>query len=162
MFIFLQEHWLPHHEAQTSLNTEFSSYNFHTTSSDMFLPTEDLILKSGPTWHGTAIGWPISVNTKVVKVPVICERFCGVLYTETSGMTILAYSAYLPTSGQDDDFIETIDQLTADIQNITKNNENIALLVGLDSNNSEKSSKFPSPRLITFFTLYLTCIKISR
>ena len=118
----------------------------------MFLPTEDLILRCGPTWHGTAIGWPTSVNTKVTKIPVISERFCGVLYSENSGMIILAYTAYLPTSGQDDDFIETLDQLTADIQNFVKNKENIALLIGLDSNQSDKSSSRRSLAMRTFMS----------
>ena len=94
IFIFLQEHWLPHHDAENRIKSDFKSYNFHTTSSDMFLPAEDLLLQSGPTWHGAAIGWHSSVNTNINNIPVISERFCGVIYhdvhTETS---ILAYSA---------------------------------------------------------------------
>ena len=94
LFIFLQEHWLPHHEAEYKLAHDFKLYHFQTTSSDMFLPTEDLLLKSGPTWHGTAIGWHNSVNSKIRKIPVVSDRFCGVSYDDDS-TTILAYAAYL-------------------------------------------------------------------
>ena len=106
----------------------------------MFLPTEDLLLKSGPTWHGTAIGWDSSVDSKITKIPVISERFCGVRYTENSHIVILAYSAYLPTSGKDDDFVETISQLTSDIYNNNVDKKNTAILIGLDSNQSDGST----------------------
>ena len=102
--MFLQEHWLPHHEAETRLQNDFQMYNFHSTSSDMFLPAEDIILKRGPTWHGTAIGWHNNANSKIKNIEVISERFCGVIYHDTDA-NIIAYSAYLPTSGQDDDFL---------------------------------------------------------
>ena len=98
----------------------------------MFQPTEDLLLKSGPTWHGTAIGWENSVNSKIMKIPVISERFCGVTYTLSSDTIILAYSAYLPTSGKDDDFVETLSQLRSNIQNNAKEKKNVAILIGLD------------------------------
>ena len=46
LFIFLQETWLPSHEANI-LSNDFTEYFFHTTSSDMFEHTEDRLLKSG-------------------------------------------------------------------------------------------------------------------
>ena len=116
----------------------------------MFLPTEDLLLKSGPTWHGTAIGWDSSVDSKITKIPVISERFCGVRYTENSHIVILAYSAYLPTSGKDDDFVETISQLTSDIYNNNVDKKNTAILIGLDSNQSDGST---SRRIIAMKSL---------
>ena len=142
MFIFLQEHWLPHHEAQLSLNNDFNNYSFYTTSSDMFLSVEDLILTSGPTWHGTAIGWHSSISSSITKMPIISDRFCGVKYknTDKHSLNILAYTAYLPTSGKDEEFIETVSQLTTDIENNIDDKKNFALLIGLDSNQSEKST----------------------
>ena len=56
LFLFLQEHWLSNHECHKIAN-DFQDYCFLSTSSDMFTPIEDLILQSGPVWHGTAIGW---------------------------------------------------------------------------------------------------------
>ena len=51
----------------------------------------------------------------------------------------MAYSAYLPTSGQDDFFIEILSQLQYDIeQNIS---ENCVVIVGIDSNCSSRSTK---------------------
>ena len=95
----------------------------------MFLPAEDVVLKRGPTWHGTAIWWHSSANSKVKKLPVVSERFCGVCYCDLDTNTrILAYTAYLPTSGQDDAFLETISQLTLDILANIEDRKNAQLL----------------------------------
>ena len=63
LFLYLQEHWLPHHEAQKTLMKDFPRFHFLTTSSDMFSDPEDLAMKSGPVWHGTAIGWPVEIDS---------------------------------------------------------------------------------------------------
>ena len=151
IFIFLQEHWLPHHEAENKLSTDFKLYNFHTTSSDMFLPTEDLLLRSGPTWHGTAIGWHNSVNSKIRQIPIVSDRFCGVCYDD-NGTKIVAYTAYLPTSGKDDDFIEIVAQLTFDIQTNIEDRNTCSILIGLDSNQSESSTARRTIAMTSFIT----------
>lgn len=74
---------MPHYEANNKFVNDFKSYNFSTTSSDMFKPAEEQMLDSGPTWHGTAIGWAKNIDKYVSKVPVISERFCGVKYSDT-------------------------------------------------------------------------------
>ena len=51
----------------------------------------------------------------VSKIDVISERFCGIKY-QSDEVNILAYWVYLPTSGQDDYFMETLTQLEFDIQ----------------------------------------------
>jgi hypothetical protein len=81
LFLYLQEHWLPHHEAQKIFSNDFPNFNFLTTSSDMFLDPEDLALASGPVWHGTAIGWPSDIDAKIEKLSIVSNRFCGVLYS---------------------------------------------------------------------------------
>ena len=154
--MFLQEHWLPHHEAETRLQNDFQVYNFHSTSSDMFLPAEDIVLKRGPTWHGTAIGWHNNENSKIKNIEVISERFCGVVYHD-SDLNIIAYSAYLPTSGQDDEFLETISLLTLDIiknmENIENDNKCI-IIIGLDSNQSKKSTQRRSGAMKAFMSQF--------
>ena len=138
IFIFLQEHWLPHFEAPNKFVTDFKGYNFLTTSSNMCKPTEEQMLESGPTWHGTAIGWDKNVDRNISKVPVISERFCGIKYSDKS-VNILSYTVYLPTSGQDEEFLEVLSQLSFDIQNNADKKSSI--LIGLDSNQSNKSSR---------------------
>ena len=136
MFIFLQEHWLSHFDASL-IKKEFQDYNFLTTSSDMFQPPEEKMLRSGPSWHGTAIAWDKNIDKYISEINVMSERFCGLKFSDNQ-TNILAYSAYLPTSGQDDAFIEVLEQLIFDIKNnIT---EKSILLIGLDSNQSDKSS----------------------
>ena len=87
LFLFLQEHWLPEHEATYKMTTDFPNYVFFTASSDMFVPTEDRMIQPGPTWHGTAIGWPKSKDMYIKTIPIISDRFCGVIYEQKSTET---------------------------------------------------------------------------
>ena len=133
LFLFLQEHWLSHHEAHQTLKRDFPKLNFVTTSSDMFIDAEDLALRSGPTWHGAAIECYIS------KLPIVSDRFCGVLYhNDITDISLLSYSVYLPTSGQDEYFLEVIDALHKDITCHFK--EKFAIIIGADTNQSLKST----------------------
>ena len=71
----------------------------------------------------------------VTKLDIISNRFCGLKY-QIEESIILAYSVYLPTSGQDDYFIEILSELQYDIeQNLTKN---CTIILGIDSNCSFK------------------------
>ena len=137
-FIFIQEHWLPHYEAEAKISTNFPQYNFSVTSSDIFTHAEDKMLEGGPTWHGAAVGWRHNFGKHVSKIPIISERFCGVKYTD-GHTNIIAYSAYLPTSGQDEEYLEVLSLLSFDIRN--NKTENSCILIGLDTNQSEKSSR---------------------
>ena len=138
MFLFLQEHWLPYSEVDTKLISDFPGYNFLSTASDMFIPAEELMLTSGTAWQGTTIGWSIDIDKFVTKLPVISDRFCGISYSD-SRTFLLSYTAYLPTSGQDEEFLEVLAQLSADITQHRQNN--VAVIIGADTNQSKKSSK---------------------
>ena len=136
MIIFIQEHWLPKYESEKFVSN-FPNYNFSVTTSDIFTPAEDKMLEGGPTWHGAAIGWHKSIEKCVNKIPIISERFSGMKYT--NGQTdILAYSAYLPTHGQDDEYLEVLSQLSFDIK--SNMSQKSCILIGLDTNQSKKSS----------------------
>ena len=96
------------------------------------------MLTPGTAWHGTAIGWPADIDPFVTKLPVVSERFCGIAYSQ-NGVRILSYTAYFPTSGQDDKFMEVLALLSADInQHLT---DNSAVFIGADTNQSQKSTK---------------------
>ena len=135
--IFIQEHWMPSYKSNSEFSSDFSSYEFQTTSSDTFLPPEDIILKTGPTWHGTAIGWHSSLSPNVQKLPIVSTRFCG-LRLKICNIEIIAYTVYLPTAGQDDEFLEEISLLTHDINEHT--NHDSTVIIGIDLNTSEKST----------------------
>ena len=71
------------------------------------------------------------IDKYISRIPTISERFSGVNYSD--GQTnITAYSAYLPTSGQDDDYLEVLSLLAFDIR---KNRpEKSCIIIGLDTN----------------------------
>ena len=138
MFLFLQEHWLPFHDVDTHLDGDFPGYRFLSTASDMFTPAEDLMMTPGTAWQGTTIGWSAEIDKNVTKLPIISDRFCGVFYADGE-LSFLSYSAYLPTSGQDEDFLEVLDQLRSDVTQHKLDNSTI--IIGADTNQSAKSSK---------------------
>ena len=90
IFIFIQEHWLPYHDAESKLSKDFSNYSFLVTSSDMFIHPEDKILQNGPIWHGKALGWKKELDGQIVKLPVVSERFCCIRYNDKNNTKILA------------------------------------------------------------------------
>ena len=140
LFLFVQEHWLPDYEAKNKFSKAFQSYEFLTTSSDTFYHPEETLFQNGPVWHGSAIGWPRSINIYVQKLPIVCERFCGVKYMDPDkSINIVSYSVYLPTSGLDDEFGEIISLLSLDISQ--NQDESSTLIIGMDSNQGNKSTQ---------------------
>ena len=137
MILFIQEHWIPNHELDT-FEKDFPQYSFHSTAYDMFVPEEELLTRSGPTWYGTSIAWKMEIDKYITRLPFCSERFCGVLYSD-EGCSFLLSTLYLPTSGQDEDFNETLEILSADILKYLK--EGIGLIIGTDTNVSIKSTK---------------------
>ena len=135
ILIFIQEHWLSAHEASSKFESDFSEYKFITTSSDSSTAPEDILCNPGPVWHGTALGWLSSINNKVSKLQIVSERFCRIKIN-TDNLEILAFTAYLPTSGKDDEYLEIISTLIHQIH------EHISLssmlIIGLDANISDK------------------------
>ena len=135
--IFLQELWLPYHD-QSVLDNYFPDYNFKIATPDMFLPAEDRLLHSGQVWHGAAVGWHRDIHTKMTPLPCTHDRLVGAKYC-MADHSLLLISLYAPTSGQDDDFLESLPHLSQYIQlNTTKGDK---VLIGTDSNCSNKSSK---------------------
>ena len=58
----------------------------------------------------------------------------------------------MPTSGQDDDFLETISQLTLNILENMEKRENCIIIIELDSNQSEKSTHRRSNAMKSFMS----------
>ena len=147
MFLFIQEHWLSTYEATDRFSSDFTEYEFLTTSSNTFSHPEDIILETGPIWHGTALGWHSSVGSDIVKIPLISTRFCGVKVSIDEHKYV-AYTVYLPTSGQDDLFLEEIALLSNDI--LRNSEKDSIIILGLDSNCSNTGT----PRRQEAFALF--------
>ena len=105
----------------------------------MFIPTEDLILSHYTAWHGTALAWNKCEDMYISQLPIVSDRFCGIRYSNSlSNVSILVYSAYFPTRGQDDDFLEMLSILFSDITN--NQDEDCSLMIGADTNQSPTST----------------------
>ena len=82
LFLCIQEHWLSNYEANENFSNDFTQFNFITTSSDIFLEPEEIMLNSGPIWHGTSLGWHKSIDLHVTKIQIIGDSFCGIIYND--------------------------------------------------------------------------------
>ena len=89
------------------------------------------------TWHGAAIMWHDTLHSDVQAIPNTHDRFTGIK-VNFGGHSVLAISAYLPTSGKDDEMLDCLDELS---NYITANKKNVdTTVIGMDSNCSMKSS----------------------
>ena len=119
----------------------------------MFSPEEDRVFSVGPVWHGTALGWKKRISSRVNKIPASNERFCGIkYYDKTSSIKIIAFSVYLPTSGHDEEFLETLSQLDNTLKMNHEKDE--IILIGLDSNQSSKSTRRRSEGMAGFLNRF--------
>ena len=89
------------------------------------------------TWHGCAIGWHESLQTFIQNITARNDRFTGVCINFPF-CSVLAISVYFPTSGKDDEYMDCIVNLSNFIQDNAT--ENMEIMIGTDSNCSEKSS----------------------
>ena len=102
----------------------------------MFMNPEDKLNRPEHNWHGSAIAWHHTLDTITENTPSVNERFSGVKLN-FSNCKILAISVYFPTCGKDDEFLECIANLS---NYIAENQHDREILIGTDSNCSEKSS----------------------
>ena len=119
------------------INNLDPSYNFRISSSDMFEHPEDKLLASGPVWHGVAIGWRKDAGLSIQPLQSTNERIIG-LRILLSQSSLVLVSLYAPTSGHDEDFLETISNLSEYLH--TNCSQADQVVIGADSNCSTKSS----------------------
>ena len=119
------------------MSNKFQDYSVQISTPDQYTPIEDSLGSSNHTWHGAGIMWHVSLNSDVIHLKNTSDRFTGIRLN-TRGQPILAISAYLPTSGKDEEFSNCLDELSAYIgENMEKSD---VVLIGMDSNCSEKST----------------------
>ena len=134
--IFLQELWV-RYAHENEMNKLFQEYSILISTPDMFTPPEDLLCNAEHIWHGSAIMWHCSINQHVTSLKTNNDRIT-LIKINYNNLSLLAVSVYCPTSGKDIEFLDCISDLSNLI--IENKTENEYLLLGLDSNCSEKSS----------------------
>ena len=134
--IFLQELWVPYSQ-EDYLNSLFTDYTVQIATPDQFTPTEDRLSSHDHTWHGVALLWHESLNSEIISIKNTHHRFTGVKLN-LKGIIIIAMSAYLPTSGKDDEYTDCLGEMSTYI--MENNTDKGSVLIGGDFNCSEKSS----------------------
>ena len=120
------------------MNKKFPCYSVQISTPDQLTLPEDRLCTPDHTWHGAAVMWHDSLNSSASHILNTNDRFTGIKL-KFQGVSILAISLYLPTSGKDNDFVECLAELSAYIVDNISNEETI--LIGTDSNCSDKSSQ---------------------
>ena len=103
----------------------------------MFTPPEEILNCSEHVWHGAAVMWHTSLDSEITNLKTKNTRFSSIRIT-IHECRFLAISVYFPTSGKDDEYLECNDELINFVTDVKKENE--VILIGSDSNCSEKSS----------------------
>ena len=129
------------------MNARLSEYSIQISTPDQFTPVEDSLGCSSHTWHGAAIMWHDSLDSNILQLRNTNDRFTSIKL-DSEGNHILVISAYLPTSGKDEEFADCLAELSEFIANNSMDDE--AVLIGTDSNCSEKST----PRRIQAFQTF--------
>ena len=103
----------------------------------MFQYPEEKLSSPAHVWHGVAIGWKKSIGLNIQPIQSTNERIAGIKVSLSAGNMIIL-SLYAPTSGQDENFLETISSLTEILRvNCSKDDQ---VIIGADTNCSSKSS----------------------
>ena len=119
------------------MNAKFKDYCVQISTPDQFTLPEDKLSSYDHTWHGAAIVWHESLNSNILNINNQHDRFTGIKMN-LEGQSILAISAYMPTSGKDDEYLDCLAELSLFISE--NNSDSGTILIGTDSNCSEKSS----------------------
>ena len=144
--VFLQEIWVSSSD-ENAINEKLNQYSIQVATPDQFVNPEDKLGNPDHTWHGAAIMWHETLNSDILAIPNSHDRFTGVKIN-VCGHSVLAISAYLPTSGRDDEMLECLAELS---NYIVVNNKNVdTIIIGMDSNCSVKST----PRRQISFKLF--------
>ena len=120
------------------MNKMFKEYSILISTPDMFTPPEDLLCSTEYTWHGAAIMWHCSISQYVNNNLKTNSDRISIIKIKHNNLRLIAASVYCPTSGKDMEYLQCI----SDLSNLILENrtENEYILLGLDSNCSEKSS----------------------
>ena len=109
----------------------FPEYTFRISTPDMLCYPEDQVLKPNHVWHGVAIGWRKDITVNIQAIESTHDRAVGVKMTLLK-KSLLLVSYYAPTSGKDDDFLESISCLTEYLQRNLGPSDQI--IIGTDCN----------------------------
>ena len=105
----------------------FHEYSIQISTPDMSTPPEDTLSRADQVWHGVAILWHTSLDSNLKCLKTSNSRFTSVRIS-AGDHDFLAISAYFPTSGKDDEYLECV----SDIENFVRENkrDNEVILIG--------------------------------
>ena len=112
-------------------------YSFQVSCSDMFDHPEEKLSSPSHVWHGVAVGWKKGTGMNIQPLRSVNERIAGIKISLSTGSLILL-SLYAPTSGQDENFLESMSSITELLR--VNSNHGDTIIIGADTNCSTKSS----------------------
>ena len=135
--LFLQEIWIPYSERRL-LDSFHPDYSFVISTPDMLSNPEDLLLKPAHVWHGVAVGWRKNIAACITPLDSNCARISGAKIS-LQDHSILLLSYYAPTAGQDEEFLESVCDLSDFLLKHLSLGDQV--IIGADYNCSHRSSK---------------------
>ena len=147
-FIFLSEPQLLQCDASALLMTFSGCYSFYLNSEDLHIP--ELALENSKTKGGTMIMWQTSLDPYITIVPTQSSSIAAILL-KIPGQCISAHLAiYLPTSGQEVQFVSALASLDSCLEDLLSRHEDIQIFIRGDAN--VNPNNVPRSSLFNHFT----------
>ena len=117
------------------LTKHFKGFKWFIKTRDGTLHPEDIIVKKGLSYHGTALAVRLDIAEAATEIKNDDKNIITVSLA-LEGEDVLLANLYLPTRGQDDEFAESVSVLEGVIENSGKD---LVIAMG-DVNNSDSST----------------------
>ena len=131
-FIFINECLLFQFEVPEATDL-FNGEYCHTHSSDDITDPELPFIKNRSN-GGTMILWRIELDQYITILPAITPSFVSILFFPPNYQPSLHVSLYLPTSGQESEFIAEITKLSEFIEDLCEQHPGLLIFIRGDSN----------------------------
>ena len=115
------------------------TYSFTLNTGDMYDP--ELPLVKAKASGGTLVLWKKMHDPFISVWPVSSSAFLPILFQPTDSVLSIHVAIYLPTAGQDAQFVEELANLTTTLEEISENHPESPVYLRGDFNVSHKNSK---------------------
>lgn len=129
---FLSEPNVFSHDADSLMTTCMNKYNYSINSEDKY--DQESAFTKNKTSGGTMVLWRTELDPYITVFPVSTTSFLPVIYSPPDSAPSIHISIYLPTSGQEKEFVNEITELKMTIDELLQKYPESVLYLRGDSN----------------------------
>ena len=158
-FIFLSEPQIFQSDVSTIMQYLHGDYKYYLNSDDLL--DMDLPLSKSKSHGGTMILWKSSLDPFITVHPVSSSAFLPITFCPPNASPSIHVSVYLPTHGQDSQFVQDLSSLIVCIDELCEQNQDAPVYLRGDFNVNDRNIKRADILHKFCMDLELTEVKIS-